>query len=202
MKDATSAKLLATLRAHNPAKVLAYDGSSDEGRPIAVPTRRRRWAQVIANIEAKPWSRVELVDKSGSVLAYVDNEGSPREVEELAPSFDGVRGQLLLGERIAQLCMSSVSRAVSQRDEETRNLLQAQRDVVKEMSDAVKSLGDVYRAQLDAATDAADTRAEAAATAAASSGEGGLKELMDALPQLLQALPIIKALLAQTTRAG
>jgi hypothetical protein len=190
MKDQTRETLLATLKRHNPHKVRAYNGE-DDARDVAVPQRRRRWSTVIEAIEAKPWSRVELLDKSGAVLGYCDNEGPSRDVEDLAPSFAGVGGQLLLGERIAQLCMSSVARAVSQRDEETKALLAAQRDVVKEMAAAVQALGEVYREQTVAAEQAAEARAVAAAA-----GEGGqLKELMEALPMLMQALPLLRGLL-------
>jgi hypothetical protein len=190
MKDQTRETLLATLKRHNPHKVRAYNGE-DDSRDIAVPQRRRRWASVIEAIEAKPWSRVEMLDKSGAVLGYCDNEGPSRDVEDLAPSFSGIGGQLLLGERIAHLCMTSVAKAVAQRDDETKALLAAQRDVVKEMASAVQALGEVYREQTVAAEQAAESRAIAAAA-----GEGGqLKELMEALPVLMQALPLLRGLL-------
>lgn len=197
MKDATEAKLLATLKRHSPFKVRAYNGE-DDARDIAVPQRRRRWATVISAIEAKPWSRVELLDKSGAVLGYADNEGGARDVEELAPSFAGVGGQLLLGERIAALCMRSVKEATASQDEGMRALLSAQGEVVREMAVAVKSLGEVYRDRSDAAEDAAEARAQAAAAAAEAAG-GDIKQLLEALPMLVQAMPMLRALLASGT---
>lgn len=190
MKDENAGKLLATLKRHNPFKVRAYNGE-DDVREIAVPQRRRRWATVIEAIEAKPWTRVELLDKSGAVLGYADNEGPARDAEDLAPSFAGVGGQLMLGERIAALAMKSVREAMASRDEETRALLQAQGAVVREMATAVTALGEVYQAQREAAEDAAESRAEAAVAA----NGGQVKELLDALPQLLQLLPLVKGLL-------
>lgn len=191
----TADALLAALKRHNPAKVRAWSGD-DDSRDIAVPTRRKKWAQVIAAIDAKSWSRVELLDKSGSAIAYVDNDGPAREVEEFPVSFAGVGGQLMLGERIAALCMSAVAQAVKQRDDETKALLVAQREVVsaavvgvREMAEAVKSIGEVYREQTVAAEDAALSRA-----AAEAAGGGDFKELMQALPQLLQMLPMLKML--------
>lgn len=192
MKDATQEKLLATLKSHNPHKVRAFNGE-DDSRDIAVPQRRRRWAAVIGAIEARPWSRVELLDKSGAVLAYVDNEGPARDVEDVGPSYAGIGGQLLLGERIAAVAMKAAREAVLSRDEEMKALLAAQGTVVREMAAAVKSLGEVYREQNVAAEEAAEARA-LAATAGQSSE---LKELLDAVPQIVQALPIIRALLAQ-----
>lgn len=193
MKDATQAKLLATLKAHTPHKVVAFNGE-DDSRVVAVPQRRRRWAQVINAIEARPWSRVELQDKSGAVLAYVDNDGGAGEIEALGPSFNGVAGQLLLGERIAGLAMKAAREAVQSRDEESKALLAAMGGVVREMSQAVTALGEVYREQTVAAEEAAEARATAAAAASAEGGQ--LKELMDALPVLMQALPLLRGLLA------
>lgn len=158
-----------------------------------MPTRRKKWGQVIAAIDAKAWSRVELLDKSGSALAYVDNDGPAREVEELAPSFVGMGGQMLLAERIAALCMNSVARAVSQRDEETKALLVAQREVVsasvasvREMAEAVKSLGEVYRENVVAAEEAASARALVEA--------GGNDGLLKQLTELAPLLPMLKQL--------
>lgn len=193
-KDATKEALLATLKRHSPHRVRAYNGD-DDTRDIAVPQRRRRWAQVIEAIEARPWTRVELQDKSGSVLAYVDNEGPARDVEDIGPSFAGVGGQLLLGERIAALCMKSVQQAIVSRDAEMSALLQAQGAVVREMASAVKSLGEVYREQTVAAEEAAENRAAAAAAEAAANG-GDLKQLMEALPMIMRALPMLQGLLA------
>ncbi len=192
--DAIKETLLATLKRHNPHKVRAYNGE-DDSRDIAVPTRRRRWAQVIEAIDARVWTRVELLDKSGSVLGYVDNDGPARDVEDIGPSFAGVGGQLLLGERIAALCMKSVREALSSRDEEMKALLQAQGAVVREMATAVTSLGEVYREQTVAAEEAAESRA-AVAAAAAAGGSGQLRELMDAMPVIVQAVPLLRGLLA------
>jgi hypothetical protein len=183
--------LLQTLRAHNPHKVRAYNGE-DDAREIAVPQRRKKWGQVISAIEARAWSRVELLDKSGAILTYVENEGPARETEELGPSFNGVAGQLLLGERIAALCMKHVATAVGQRDEEMRALLQAQGSVVKEMATAVQSIAEVYREQTVAAEDAAESRAQAAAAAAG----GDIQQLLAAMPQLLQLAAMAKQMLA------
>ena len=191
MKDETTAKLLATLKRHTPFTVVAYNGE-DDSRTIAVPQRRRRWATVIAAVDARPWTRIELLDKSKSVLGYVDNEGPAGDIEDISPSFAGVGGQLLLGERIAALALKSVKEALTSRDTETRELLQAQGAVVREMAAAVTSLGEVYQAQREAVEDAAESRAVAQA---AEANSGQLKELLDALPQLVQLLPLVKGLL-------
>ncbi len=191
-KDETETKLLATLKRHNPFKVRVYNGD-DDYRDVAVPTRRRRWASVISAIDARAWTKCELLDKSGAVLGYADNEGGARDVEELSPSFAGTAGQLLLGERIAALCMRSVKEAIASRDDEMKSLLAAQGDVVREMATAVKSLGEVYRDVTSAEQDAADARVAAAAAAADASGSD-IRQLIEALPQLMQLLPVVRQL--------
>lgn len=191
MKDDTDSKLLATLKRHNPFKVRAYNGE-DDSRDIAVPTRRRRWSQVIAAVDAKPWSRVELLDKSGAVLAYVDNEGAARDLEDLGPSFAGVGGQLMLGERIAALAVKTATDALRLRDSEMTTLLRAQGDVVRELTNGVKALAEVYREQ----TLAVEEAAEARIAAVAEQSGGDMKQLMEALPVLLQAAPLLRSLLS------
>lgn len=194
MKDETTEKLLATLKRHNPHKVRCYNGD-DDTRDIAVPQRRKRWSSVIAAIEAKAWTRCELLDKSGAVLGYADNEGPARDVEDLAPAFVGVAGQLTLAERIAGLVVKAQRDAMTFRDSEVANLLRAQGDVVREMAAGVRALAEVYREQTHAVEDAAEARIAAAAAAADANG-GDLKQLMEALPVLLQALPMLRALIS------
>lgn len=191
MKDETDKRLLATLKSHNPYRVRCYNGE-DDTREVAVPTKRKRWAQVIAAIEGKPWSRVELLDKGGAVLAYVDNEGPARELEELGPSFAGTGGQLILGERIASLALKSMREAMAFRDAETVALLRSMGDVVREMSAGVRSLAEVYREQNAAVEDAAELRI----AAASEQGGGDMKQLLEALPVLLQALPMLRTLVS------
>jgi hypothetical protein len=191
-KDDTERKLLATLRRHVPFRVRAYNGD-DDARDIAVPqNRRKRWGQVIEAIEAKPWTRIELLDKSGAALGYCDNEGPARDVEDIGPSFAGLGGQLLLAERISALVVKAQREAMSFRDAEVTALLKAQGDVVREMAAGVTALASVYREQTVAAEDAAEARA---AAQLAANGGSQLKELMEALPVLMQALPLLRNML-------
>ena len=191
MKDDNDTKLLATLKRHNPFKVRCYNGE-DDTRDIAVPQRRRRWASVISAIDAKPWSRVELLDKSGAVLGYADNEGGARDVEELGPSFVGVGGQLMLGERIAALAVKTAVDALKLRDSEMTSLLRSQGDVVRELTNGVRALAEVYREQNLAVEEAAEARIAAVAEASG----GDWKQLLEAMPVLLQAMPLLKSLVS------
>lgn len=193
MIDTTAKALLATLRNLAPTKVRAYS-SDDEYRDIAVPTRRRKWAQVITAIDARSWSRVELLDKSGAVLGYVDNGGEATSIEDIEPAPAAVKVKHD-AQWIVELAMRTAREALANRDAETVQLLRAQGDVVREMTTAMHGLVQMYQQQVGAAADLAGTRA-AAAAAAAAGDQGGVRELMDALPVIMQALPMLRGLLA------
>lgn len=178
-------KLLATLKRHVPSKVRAYAGDDDH-RDIAVPTRRKRWNQVIEAIEARSWTRVELMDKSGAVIAYVDNLGPATDIEDLATgAMSKTRSE---SEWIVNLVVRAQREAMAFRDSEVQSLLRAQGDVVRELSRAMQDLSGIYSEQRKAAVETAEIRASAA--------QGGeWKELLDAAPQLLQMLPYLRQLM-------
>lgn len=177
-------KLLATLKRHCPAKVRAYSGD-DDARDISVPTRRKRWAQVIEAIEARSWTRVELLDKSGAVIAYVDNTEPATGLEDVAGPSSKVRSE---AEWIVNLVVRAQREAMAFRDSEVQSLLRAQGDVVRELSRAMQELSGIYTEQRRAAVETAEIRAAAA--------QGGdWKELLDAAPQLLQMLPHLRQLM-------
>jgi len=186
----TLAKLLASLKRHNPTKVRAYAGD-DDARDIAVPTRRKKWSQVIEVIEARSWSRVELLDKSGALLGVVENTESARELEDVGPAITGTGAQVQLAERIVGLVLRGQRETMQFRDAEVTALLKAQGDVVREMTAGMRALTAMYQEQVDAASSVAELRATAAA-----GGNSDLQQLLDAAPALLQMLPMLKGLLA------
>jgi len=188
-KDKVTASLLATLKRHNPSKVRAFNGD-DDTRDIAVPTRRRRWSQVLEAIDARAWSRVELLDKSGAVLGYVENVEPAREVEDLTAQ-SGTGGQLLLAERIVNMCLKAQRETMTFRDAEVTSLLKAQGDIVREMAAAVGHLGHMYREQVQTAQDTANIRAQAQEPGA----DSDIKQLLEALPTILQVLPLLRGML-------
>ena len=185
--------LLETLKRHNPARVVAYAGD-DDARPISVPTRRRKWAQVIEAINARSWSRVELLDKAGAVLAYVENAEPARELEPLEAAT-GTGAQIQLAERIVSMVARGQREVMSFRDAELSALLAAQGSVVREMAGAMSSLSALYREQVQTAETTGELRATALAHAA-SSGDDQIRQLLEALPVLIQALPMLRGLLS------
>jgi hypothetical protein len=175
-------KLISSLRRHSPHKIRVHCG--DDTRDIAVPQRRRRWPSVVEAIEARPWSQLELLDKSGAVLGYVENDAAPADLEELGAGGGGITQ----GERIAAMVMRGMERAWAFRNEETTQLMQAQGAVVRELTAAMNGLAKLYQAQVEAAAEVATLNAEAA-------NGGQLRELLEAAPQLLQLLPHLKHML-------
>jgi hypothetical protein len=185
-------KLLAKLRSVNPYKVRVYT-SDDDSRDVAVPARRRKWAQVIETINARAWSRCELLNKAGEVLGYIDNVEAPTEVEDLA--VGPTTAKRAEAEWIVNLVVKAQEKAMHYRDTEVANLLRAQGDVVREMGQAAAAMAAVYRDIIGATNEAAAVRVQAAATAAGA-GKDDIGQLLEALPQLLQMLPVIKQLIA------
>jgi hypothetical protein len=181
----TADKLLASLKRHTPAKVRAYAGD-DDFRDIAVPQRRRRWTQVIEAIEARAWSRVELLDKSGAVLGYVDNVEPARDLEE----FDGARGKVRSeAEWIVQLVIKAQRDAVALARERDADASRAMVETLREVLITQRDLNELARARGDA-------QAELAQIQAAADNGGQLRELLEAAPSILQAIPMLRQLMS------
>lgn len=195
-RDTIADKLLSTLRRLNPVRVVAYNGDDDDKpKTIAVPTRRKKWAQVVTTIEGLPWSKLEFLDRSGGLLGTFGNDSPARELEDIGDGSRAVTSHDVQMSRVLLDVMLKAQREVlSFRDAETTALLQAQGQVLREMSGAMTALAGVYQQQVEAAAQVAGLRAEAAQREA--QGDGSLKELIEAAPQLLQLLPVLKGLLA------
>lgn len=189
MDDTVANRLLAKLRQLSPVKVRAYD-AEDNPRDIAVPTRRKRWSAVIEAVEARPWIRVECLDRSGAVLGYVTNDGPAEDVEELGVATPG--GAVAMQQRwLLELMIRAQQTALTYRDKEHSALLVAVRDIMAVQSEATRELVVLMRAQRDIAAEMAAQRA----AAAAGSGELDLDTVVALLkesPKMLKELgPII-----------
>jgi hypothetical protein len=203
----TSAKLLATLKQHDPTKVLAYSGDGDP-RIIAVPTRRKKWSQVVANVEARSWSHCELVDKHGAVLAYVENSDAATELEDL-PAGSKMASEYALAVRVSELVLKGQREARADMKTMLDPFLNAQAATLASMTEAMRATVDMYREQVELTDEAAEARAqvaeEAAAVAAAAKESGfgmqQFKELVEAAPAIMQFVAMMKKQLAGGTEA-
>lgn len=189
----SAAKLLATLKRHTPAKVVAMRGE-DEQQVISVPGKRKRWAQVIGAVESRSWLSVDLLDKSGGLIITVENTDPARELRDLE-AHSGGGAELRLAERIVALVLKGQRDTMTFRDAEVSSLLKAQGDTLREMSNGMRALSSLYQEQVGAARDIASMQVQAAKEQATAAG-GDWQQLLEALPTIMQSLPLLRSLLA------
>jgi len=188
-------KLLATLRRLSPARVRVYD-AADDSRDIAVPTRRRKWDQVISAIEARSWVRCELLDKGGAVLGYIDNEGPAGGVEDI--EGDGSREARVL-ERYLGIMLRAQTMALTFRDKEHSTLLQTMSDMMAQQVAATQQLVKLYQTQVETAATVAWERA----TAEAGGDVEKWMKVAEAAPELMGKLaPLIQLALGKRLGGG
>lgn len=112
-------KLLAKLLATRPVVVKAYSNDEDF-REIPVPERRRKWKAIVAIVEARPWVRVEMLDKRGGILGYLDNDDVD-EVEVLPAAITKeaeANPAFSLALAVNELMLRSQNAALEARDKE------------------------------------------------------------------------------------
>lgn len=192
MDDVTQTALLGHLRRIAPHHVRVYD-SSDDYRDVAVPTRRRRWAQVIETIEARPWTRCELMDKAGAILGYVENNAPAGELEDI-----GARDtpQMANGRWLLDMMIRAQTTALTFRDKEHAALLAGMRDMMAVQTDAMRETIGLMREQRDVVAETAAIRA------AAEKGDDldQIVKLIEASPKLMEKLGPLIALLTAPRR--
>lgn len=178
--DEVAQRLLAALRRTAPTKVRVYD-AQDEAREVAVPTRRKRWSQVVETVEAVPWVRVEMLDKAGSILGYIKNDGPADEIEELSSPATGANSQVRW---VLELMIKAQTMALSFRDKEHAALLVSVREVLDVQSQGMREMVALMRAQRDEAMELAQIRA----AAAQGDGMDEIIKLIEASPKLMQTM--------------
>lgn len=186
--------IAATLRHYQPVSVRAYD-AHDDVRDIAIPHgARTKWKRAAKTIEARPWVRLDLLDKAGKTLAHVDNDGPAEDVEDLAPAATSATAR---DERMLALYHRITRDVRAMESRELLDNLAACREMMKVVTEGMRTLADIQRAQV-----------AALAELRAASSEGGgqaddemLKLLMPLLPALLARNPAAAATAAAATAA-
>jgi hypothetical protein len=185
-----SATLLSALRKICPAKVRVFD-AADGSRDIAISGNRNKWSQAMVAIDARPWVRCELLDKTGSVLGYVEHDGPAGELEDITGS-EGKESRAL--ERQMKIMLEAQRVALTFRDKETTELLKGVGDILRVNTEAIKQLTVLYQSQVAVASDVASMQA----TAAAGGDMQQWIDLINASPQLASSVvPLLKFLLAK-----
>lgn len=188
--DPVIPKLLQALRRLAPHSVRVFDGS-DEYRDIAVPTRRKRWTQVIDTIEARPWVKCELRAKGGAVLGYVErDEREPAgDLEDIAtrvpPEAQHMRWYLDQMLRAQTMALQMVGK-------EHSAMFAAMQGILEVQTQATREVIELMRQQRDAAAEIATIRA----TASQDDGLDQILKILEASPKLMQQVgPMIAGLM-------
>lgn len=204
--DDAQTTLLAALRAHGPETVRCYTGT--EYRDVAVLSagkKRRRWVNVIEAVESFPWTRLELLDKAGRVLAALESDsadGPATDLEEL--TAPGMTGPVSEARAIVGLSQIAVRDAMSHRSEEFSSLLRAQTEVMQTCMGMMREMVAFSSHRVTQERELATVQAERAATLAriaeaAKESEDGLEGFLKQLPELMKLLPMLKALTSSGT---
>lgn len=175
-------ELASILRQYQPVSLRAYD-AHDDTRDIAIPHgARTKWRRAAATVDARPWVRLDLLDKAGKVLYHVDNDGPAVDLEELSPAASSAVAR---DERMLALLMRAQREALSLTSRDTVDLLGACREMMRVVTEATRALADIQRAQVAALT---ELRSQAS-DGGQSSDEELLKLLAPLLPALLARNP-------------
>jgi hypothetical protein len=174
-------QIRAALSKHKPHKVRAI-GADGDVRDVPVPAGRKRWAAVLEVVDSIEWTRLELVDRAGGLLAVVDAETDDLdgdvnvEIEEPpdASSIDLSQRD----ERMLALMLKAQQIALQNRERETQIALQASTSAVKMLTDAVGALAQVQRMTLDAQAEAYRAREREAPEESTPDSERMLAQLM------------------------
>lgn len=189
----TESKLLATLRRVAPARVIAFNGDTDDdAREISVPKVRKRWSRVADVLAGTAWSRLELLDAKGALLGRFDNTEPAGQLEDLSGNRTGELHprDVAMTRTLLDMMLKAQATVLQNRDAELTRLMAAQSTVVEQLVAGMRELQAMYQQQVMVASDVAALQAQAEA------GNGGaFKELLEAAPQLVQALPLIRGML-------
>lgn len=189
--DQIKTKLLLDLRRLAPHSVRVFD-SSDDYRDVAVPARRKRWAQVIETIEARPWVRCELRDKRGQVLGYVETNAE----QDLAVEISDKLPQHATEMRwFLDIMLRAQHQALTFVNKEHAVLLGSIREILEVQTSAMRETVELLKQQRDVVEEIATVRASAAAQ-----GDDGLEQILKILeesPKLMEKVgPMFAMLMA------
>lgn len=146
--DDDQTTLVTALRRFQPTKIRAVL-SGDESRDVAVPARRHKWERVVEVLDTLAWTRVECLDKSGSLLGVINGQESddaPADVKALA-AREYAFGELLL---------RAADQAVKRHTEQLQPMLDGYQALAAQQAELLvgllSRLGAVIEMQHEAAT--------------------------------------------------
>lgn len=180
-------ELATVLRQYQPCSLRAYD-AHDDTRDIAIPPgARTKWSRAAATVNARPWVRLDLLDRTGKVLFHVEHDGPSTDVEELSPGMSATDRR---DERMLALLLRAQREGREADRRDTVELIGGCREMMRVLTDAVRALSDIQRAQIQALQDSFAARASSSSSSdeAGSAVDDLVKSLLPAmLPQMLAA---------------
>jgi hypothetical protein len=177
MDDVT--QMIAKLRQLSPHRVRVY-ADADNYKDVAVPQRRKRWAQVVATIESLQWVRCELLDKSGALLGTIENAATELEAIPTEPA-----GAAATANRwFLEMMIRAQTVALQFRDKEHVAILQTMRELLDLNMQNTRDMHTLMRAQRDEAMELARVKA----MAEQGSDIDQIVKLIEVSPHLMQAL--------------
>ena len=187
--DPVGAGLLAKLRGLAPVSVNAYDGAG-EMRAIAVPGGRKRWSAVMSTIEARPWTRVDLLDKSGRVLGHHDNDAPPDGIEDISGPAPL---QMMQPKWFLELVLRAQDMALSHRQKEFTAIFAGMHQILGLQAEMMQEQIAWMRSQRDEAVELERARMQAIPPPS-EDDTGELLKLLEASPKLMESLGPLLAL--------
>lgn len=177
--------LLAALRKVHPAQVRVYDAAG-ECRTVGVPEGRTKWKQVATTIMARPWARLDMLDRNGADIGYIENDEVSSVSTALAPLAAGAGPEASVPPWMADAILRGQELVLKHRDQEHKALLESVGTVLRANAEATRELVALFRAQRDVAADVAASNARLEAQEASKQQTGLLEELTEAAPKLLE----------------
>lgn len=187
MESMTTDQMIAKLRQLSPHRVRVYQ-DADNYKDVAVPQRRKRWAQVVATIETLQWVRCELLDKSGALLGAIDNSATELETIPTEPG-----GGVIANRWFLEMMIRAQTVALTYRDKEHVAILQTMRELLDLNMQNTRDMHALMRMQRDESMELARIRA----AAEQGSDIDQIVKLVEASPQIMQALGPVLALLTR-----
>lgn len=188
MADSARARALEAALKQSPAahKVAVYLGE-ELVRQVPLPTGRKRVARAIDVVEKLTWSRCEVLDKQGGVLAVADNDAPAGDPEDLTGK------EAAREERVLRLMLQAQREVLTYRLKESEALASTMTACMNMMTSAIRTLATVYKEQVDVAAEVG-----AASAATAQKTEKTEEEELDSVMKQL----VVGKLLEHVTGAG
>lgn len=180
--------LLGAIRKSHPFQIRVYDAAGDT-RIIGVPEGRTKWKQAAQAIMARPWARLDFLDRNGADIGYIENDEVSTALSAMhsAPLSEGAAAGASVPPWMADAILRAQELVLQHRDKEHRMILESMASMIRANAEATRELVTLLRAQRDVAADVAAANARLEAREEMGDQPRGLvEELAEAAPKLIE----------------